>query len=196
MPELELYNENELLFQLKKGEKSAFIQLYQLYSERLYLKILKLVKSETVAEELLQDIFLNLWERRESIDIHQSFRSYLFRIGENKACDFFRKLKKDRQLYNHIKSEAIVEYKHVEETLLTREKVYFLQKAIDTLPPQRKMVFHLYKIEGKSYKEISSMLGISTSTINDHVVKAMRSIRKFLQSHPESGFCIYIFMNF
>ncbi len=188
-----LYNENELLSLLKKGDQEAFAQLYHLYSERLFLNLLKLVKSEQVAEELLQDIFILIWEKRQIIEIQQSFRSYIFRIGENKVSDFFRKAKRDKNLYAQIKAGTSEQYTHIEEALLSRENSELLRKAIEILPPQRKQIFELCKLQGRSYNEVSQQLGISTSTINDHIVKATKAIREFIYSKGYSAaFIIFI----
>ena len=177
------YDEHELLSQLKAGNKMAFARLYELYSLPLYLNLIKLLKTEQGAEEILQSIFFIVWEKRETIKINHSIRGYLFRIAENKVHDFFRKLKRDRKLYNHIMEISCREYEDVEIKFLHSEETALLNKAIENLPPQRKEVFYLCKVEGKSYLEVSRLLGISASTINDHIVKATRAVRDFIHAH-------------
>ncbi|MVT09600.1 RNA polymerase sigma factor [Chitinophaga tropicalis] len=179
--------EQALLNGLKQGDHASFARLYDLYSERLYGNLLKLVKHAETAEELLQDIFIQVWEKRHTIEIHTSFRAYLFRIGENKVYDFYRKLRRDKALYAYVKAAASEQYTHIEESLLYRENAELLQNAIATLPPQRRQIFELCKIQGKSYQEVSALLGISTSTINDHIVKATRSIRQHFYSNDHTA---------
>ena len=180
MPADSFYNEHELLSRLKAGDKLAFARLYELYSRPLYLNLLKLLKTEQVAEEILQSIFFIVWEKRETITINHSIKGYLFRIAENKVHDFFRKLKRDRKLYDHILEISCGEYEDMEIKILHSEETALLNKAIENLPPQRKEVFNLCKLEGKSYLEVSRQLGISASTINDHIVKATRAVRDFI----------------
>jgi RNA polymerase sigma-70 factor (ECF subfamily) len=180
MPAGSVYDEYELLSQLKAGDKLAFARLYALYSRPLYLNLFRLLKSEQVAEEILQNIFLIVWEKRETITINHSIRGYLFRIAENKVHDFFRKLKRDRKLYDYILRLSRGKYEDVETKILHSEETALLNKAIENLPPQRKEVFYLCKVEGKSYLEVSRLLGISASTINDHIVKATRAVRDFM----------------
>jgi len=182
----DLYNEQTLLNSLRQGDEAAFARLYQLYGERLYFNLLKMVKHTETAEELLQDIFIQVWEKRNTIEIHTSFRSYLFRIGENKVYDFYRKLRRDKSLYAYIKAAAIEHYSHIEENLLFRENTRLLQNAISTLSPQRRQIFELCKIQGKSYQEVGALLNISTSTINDHIVKATRTIRQYIFLHNKN----------
>src|SRR5215213_1242421 len=83
--------ERDLLLMLRKGNEEAFEKIYQLYSPRLFGRLLKLVKSDAQAQEILQDVFLKLWEYRRSVDPEKSFHSFLFKIAENKVYDFFRK---------------------------------------------------------------------------------------------------------
>lgn len=186
--------DSALASRLKTGDREAFTELYAAYSKRLYLNLVKLVKSESIAEEILQDIFVIIWEKRYEIDIRLSFQSYLFRIGENKVTDFFRKARRDKNLFAQVKRIASEQYSHIEEELLSRENSEFLKKAIDTLPPQRKQIFELCKLHGKSYNEVSILLGISTSTINDHIVKATKSIREFLCCNMRYSPSLLLFM--
>ena len=178
-------DEKELLLLLLNGSEQAFEKIYKLYSNRLYGNLLKLVKSEAEAQEILQDVFLKVWHNRQSIDIEKSFRSYLFKIAENKVYDFFRKVARDKKREARLISLGTNEYVPVDELLQSDKKSAVLQKAIDSLPPQRQQVFRLCKLEGRSYKEVSELLGISLSTISDHIVKATKSIRDYFENNEE-----------
>ncbi|MFT3701230.1 MAG: sigma-70 family RNA polymerase sigma factor [Agriterribacter sp.] len=182
--ENECCNEQELLQRVKAGDKAAFAHIYELYSEGLFLNLRRLLKHESEAEEVLQDIFLLLWQKRATILIHQSLKSYLFRIAENKVHDFYRKLKREKIMYAHITEFSQTETVNEEHTSVYPEPD-MLYKAMGDLPAQRRIVFYLCKIKGKSYAEVSRLLGISTATINDHMVKAKRFVREFILSHPE-----------
>ena len=185
-------DEKELLLLLLNGNEQAFEKIYRLYSSRLYGNLLKLVKSEAEAQEILQDVFLKIWENRQNIDIEKSFRSYLFKIAENKVVDFFRKVARDKKREAELISLATNEYVPVEELLQSDEKTALLQKAIYSLPPQRQQVFRLCKLEGKSYKEVSEQLGISVSTISDHIVKATKSIRDYFENNEQALLSLFI----
>ena len=86
---------------------------------------------------------------------------------------------------------ATEHYEHIEEMLLRKENNHLLQKAIDSLSPQRQLVFRLCKLEGKSYDEVSQQLGISTSTISDHIVKANKTIREYLFEHLDLSLILF-----
>jgi RNA polymerase sigma-70 factor (ECF subfamily) len=187
------YNEQQLLNGLKQGDQSCFDRLYHLYSERLYVNLLKLVKHPETAEEILQDIFIQVWEKRTTIEIHTSIRAYLFRIGENKVYDFYRKVRRDKLLYANVKATASEQYTHIEESLLFRENEQLLHAAVASLPPQRRQVFELCKLQGQTYEQVGNLLGISTSTVNDHIVKATRSVRQYFYSHDNTAGALLLF---
>lgn len=176
-------NEYNLLIRLKQGDEKAFQKIYSLYSARLYGKLLKLTKAEQVAEDLLQNTFLKIWACRENIDESKSFRAYLFRIAENLAYDFFREAERDLKKREELVIRAMLYEEHPEEIAIKAEKEKKLLEAIEALPPQRKQIFKLCKLQGKSYNEVSLLLQISPSTINDHIVKATRSVQDQLRKN-------------
>lgn len=176
------YTDRQLTGLLQQGDEYAFKQLYLLYSPRIYKKILQLVKQTSVAEELLQDVFVRIWEKKEQIDLEKSFPSFLYRIAHNLVTDLFRRLALDRKMMESFIAESTELYSPFEEDDENESKL-ILQKALDTLPAQRKKIYVLIKIEGKSYEEVGSLLGISTSTVNDHVVKATKTLKAYFNSN-------------
>lgn len=173
--------EYDLVVRLKRGDVEAFHKLYVLYSARLYGMLVKLTKSETVSEDLLQNVFLKVWTGRDHIDPTQTFRAYLFKIAENLAYDFFRQSERDLRRRKELLLRTILYYEQGDEACYRHEKEMALYQAIESLPPQRKQVFTLCKLNGKSYEEVSQLLRISASTINDHIVKATRFLRERLK---------------
>ena len=174
-----LFTEKELVELLKYGDKFAFEQLYHNYKERIYGNLYKMVKSVEISEEILQDLFVKIWISRENLDIEKSFRSYLFKISENLVYDFFRKAALNKELESYLVSVAVPATSPVEQHIYYKEGNYMLAKAIESLPPRRKQIYILCKIEGKSYREVSRLLGVSISTINEHIVKATRVVKKY-----------------
>jgi len=177
MPVPQPIDEKALLLQLRSGDQRAFEVLYRSYGPRIYSRLLRLVKQETLAEELLQDVFMRIWDKRATIDPERSFRSWLYRIAENLVTDLFRRAAYDKKLLAELIKTTTELDRGTEQQLDYKEGNARLQQAIAALPPQRRKVYTLCKVEGKSYEEVSRLLGISTSTISDHIVKASRSIR-------------------
>jgi RNA polymerase sigma-70 factor (ECF subfamily) len=182
----EASSERDLVLALQRGDEGAFETIYGLYSHRLFGRLLKLVKTEAQAQEILQDVFIKLWQHRHSLDPEKSFRSFLFKIAENKVYDFFRKAARDKRMEASLISLSTTNYINIEEYTREEENLRLLYKAIESLPPQRQQVFRLCKLEGRSYKEVSELLSISLSTISDHIVKATKAIKEYFYKHPPS----------
>lgn len=187
-------NEKELVILLTKDSEAAFEKLYNLYSGRLFGYLFKFVKSENFAREILQNSFVKIWNSRHHIDPEQSFSAYLFRIAENLIYDFFRKAARDKKLQKELISISAVQYNYVEDALCSKENARLLQHVIDALPPKRRQVFQLIKIEERSYEEVSGLLNISTSTISDHIVKATKFVREKLERHYINAIIILMFL--
>lgn len=177
----------DLLLLLKQDDEPAFNTLYMAYSTALYAKIKRVVKDEAVSDELLQEVFLKIWEKRQLINPAQSFTAFLYTITNNMVYDYFRKISKDKRLHAHLLLNAVDYYMQTEENLIGKETSGLIQQAIDQLSVQRRKVFILCKIEGKSYQEAAALLGISVSTVNSHIVNSTRFIKEYLQKNQHIG---------
>ena len=185
-------DEKSLLFQLKNGDERAFEILYNNYKYRIAGNLFKLLKSDDLVKEVLQELFFKIWEVRTQIDAEKSFKSYLFRIAENLVHDYFRKVAKDKRLLTKMVASSSELYFHVEEDLLSKEDAQKLQKAIDLMPAQRKMVFTLCKLEGKSYKEVEQIMGINAKTISSHMLQANRFLKTYFRDSPTLAISIVL----
>ncbi|GGC14527.1 DNA-directed RNA polymerase sigma-70 factor [Parapedobacter defluvii] len=170
-----------LLEQIRDGNEQAFAALYDRYAGRLYGNLIKLVKDRDVAQELLQDVFLKIWEKRKSIRVESSFAAYLFAITKHMALNFSRRVVLDAKVVSSLAAEAPDGYSHIEEGMIAKELERLYDNAVNALPPKRRVVYIRCKHEGKTYEQVSRELGISTSTINDHMVKALRFIEQHLR---------------
>ena len=174
--------EKELLSQVREGDVKAFEHVYNIYSTRLYGSIFKLVKSTSVTEELLQDTFQRIWEHRKTIDIDRSFKAYVFTIARNLVFDYFNKASRQKLLERYLQAKEENTAPGFRHQLEEKESELLMERAVHQLPPQRKLVYTLCKIEGRSYEDVSKALGISVSTISDHIVKATKSIKAYYLS--------------
>lgn len=185
--------EHEVLNLLKSGHEKAFDILYEKYSLPVYRRLLRMVKIESIAEELTQEIFLKIWERRSAVDPEKSFYAFLVKIAGNKVIDFYRKASRSRQLKEAIARAGAGLAGSLEEEMLQKEASDMVHKAIDSLPAQQQYVFQLCKIEGHTYEEVSNLLGISTATVNNHIVRASKFIKHYLASNYTP---VLIFLSF
>lgn len=175
-------SEQEIVSRLRDGESYAFELLYHRYKYQLAANLLKLLKSEELAEEVLQELFIRIWEGRESLDPDKSFPAYLFRIARNMVVDIYRKAARESKVRQQLILVADEIEASIEDSIIDREASSDLYDAIALLPPQRRKVFTLCRIEGKSYKEAGELLGISSSTVNDHLLKANKFLKDQLGS--------------
>ena len=174
------HEEEVLLSELKTGSEAAFGYFYERYSLQLYRKLLGMVRVDVIAQELLQDLFVRIWEKRALIDPERSFKAYLYTIAERLVYDHFRKLTREARLERALALGRSELADTTEETVLAREAQSLIDEAIRALPEQQRRVFTLCKIDGKSYEEASALLGISTGTINTHITRATKTIKAHL----------------
>lgn len=166
-----------LLIKLTNHDHRSFHELYNRFSVQLYANILRMVGDRDLAQEILQDVFVKVWEKRGLIDSEKPFTAYLFQIARNMVYDHFRKLALEKKLGLHLAANGNEAYSHIEEELIFKESTQLFLGAVDKLSPQRKQVFTLCKLEGKSYHEVGNLLHISTSTVSDHLLKSNKFIK-------------------
>ncbi len=178
-------DEPTLLKRLKEGDTAAYFHFYDQYHHALYIYILRFVKIPAVAEDILQDVFLKIWEIREHINPELCFNAYVYRITRNKVFKWLKRMARDEetrswlmhQLQKDIETPHLqLQWKHYNSILL---------KAIHQLPPQRQRVFKLCREQGKTYDEAASELGISPNTIKEHMISAMKSIKDYVRRHGD-----------
>ena|SRR5690242_9525071 len=181
MPGKDSFNEKQILLELSHNSEMAFEQIYHRYSHKIYFKIRRLVKSQAITEDILQEVFLAIWNNRSKLNTDKSFCSYLFCVAANKCNDYFRKIKRERKL---LKELLVPEMSSdsLENNIVQEESCKIVKKTIELLPGKRKQIFKLSKVERKTYAEISGQLGISLSTISDHIVKANHFIKARLSA--------------
>lgn len=192
-----LPTEQSLLKALKAGDHAAFNHFYEKYSLQLYRRLLNMVQVDVVAEELLQDLFTKVWERRDQLDTELSFQAYLHRIAERLVYDHYRRLAREAKLEREMILSASELYNPIEEAMHIKEARGLVQQALDRLPEQQRRIFTLCKLEGHSYEEVSQLLGISTATINTHITRASKTVREFILKNRGTALgllCAYAIM--
>lgn len=179
---------------MQSGCEEAFTTLYRYYSPRLYLNILRMVRDPQLAQEMVQELFTRIWQKRESKGISENFTGYMYRIGQHLVHDFFRKLHRDRLLMERFRALAEQHYEHIEEALHFQENAEILRQAIAQLSPQQKKVYELIKIEGCSYKKAAEILGISPLTVKEYIVSTKKSIRNYVTTHMNTIIPLLLFI--
>ena len=173
-------SDNHLVELLQKGNVAAFDSLFEVYSPKLYGFALKYFKNETDAEELVQEVFVKVWENRQTLKSELSFKSYLFTIALNQIRKYFNKkatsLRYLESLHNDPEVSDQVSTDDYETTLC---QIY---QIIEQMPIRRREIFTKSKLEGKSSKEVALELNISSGTVDNQVSEALRFIRSQLKT--------------
>lgn len=183
MPHMNEIPERELIVRLKSGDRSAFDVLYKKYHAALYLNVIKLVRDKEDAMDIVQDVFITLWNKRSALNTEVSPKGFLFVISYNRSLDLLRSKTRQtaamRDLGDYF---ALQGADHMNET--SSPELYAL---INQLSPQQKRVLELCKLEEKTYSEASAELGISKYTVNEYLKKAVAFLRMNLLQKTGPG---------
>jgi len=175
-----LFDEAELLQQIAEGNQRAFTVLFRQYSGKVYSFALKLTRSEELAEEVVQEVFLRIWLNRETLTEVQQFGAYLNRMNRNHCLNAIKRLAQESRITGEL-SRQNTEYSHeTEDRISYRSTQAVLDEAIGKLSPQQQKVYRLCHVEGLKYEEAASQLNISPGTVHTHMKLALKAIRMHL----------------
>ena len=175
-----VYNEMEVLELIAKGDQRAFVLLVDHYSATIYTHVLTYLKNAAHAEEITQDILVKVWKNREDLPAVTNFPGYLYIITRNMTISAFRQkiASWDDSQHDELESDSLnpagaLEYRQFSDTVL---------QGIKLLPPRRQQVFTMSRFDGLSYEAIAQQLGISKSSVNQHIVEALLFLRTHLRN--------------
>lgn len=172
-----LLNEQEIIARIKNDDESAFIEVYDLFWKGLFnFGYRKLCKKEIV-EGIVQEVFIDLWIKRTKLDIHTSLASYLFTAVNYRIINQFKSQGIRNKYSEQEKSKGEQRSSSAEETVLYNDLKANIKKVVRDFPPQRKKVYQLRFNKGLSYIEIAQNLEISVSTVEKHLMRALKDIR-------------------
>ena len=188
------YEEKALLARVATGNREAFEQLYTTHLNSLHRYIFLFTKSKEDSEEILQEIFIKIWENREKLSEVDSFKNYIFRSAKNKILDNIRHLQVKQRVLLEIKRTKEIAEQTTSNHCAYREYYKVVQVAIEKLPPKRKLIFRLNVENGLSPDEIALRLNISKSVIQKQTYKAAHFIREYLLKHGEISFPVLVLL--
>ena len=179
----EKLEEKELLIKLKEGDEYAFIQVYNENRNKIYSYAYQLSKSASTAEEIVQEVFIRIWQKRDQINEELNFPAYLKKITLNHVLNHLKKVAREKSLQEQVYHTIEQSANRTEDLLLEKElrKIYI--DAIAQLPPQKKIIYQLSRTEELSHDEIAKQLNISKNTVKNHMVEASRFIREYVHKH-------------
>ena len=174
---------NELITRLQNDDKEAFNELYQKYHSALYYNILKLTRDAIVTEDIVQEVFITLWEKRYDLNVEQGIAGWLFVVSYNRSISYLK-----RKLKESIAQTVLQQ--NIESTTnagnsLENTQISILEKAIEQLSPQKRRVFELCKLQRRTYAEVADELQISKHTVKEYLSGAVISIKNYIEQYPE-----------
>lgn len=187
------YNDElQLVRGIKNNDASAFDALYWKYHQAVYSNIMRLVKDAEISKDILQDVFVALWTKRETLNPDMSIGGWLFVTSYHKSMDHLRRkiLKPLTEITERLVYE-IIDFKKQEEETIQFSLV--VEQAISQLSPQKKRVFELCKLKGKTYEETARELNISKHTVKEYLSGALAHIRDYVRLKSPQTFTSILF---
>jgi RNA polymerase sigma-70 factor (family 1) len=178
------YNDHDDVLQ------QLFNELFREHEHKLYVFVIKVLRSDAQAKDIVQEVFLKLWTIRDQLHEIENMDAFLYRLTENKVYDHLRAVasreKTRLEFWNRIQHAGDNE----PDLLETKEYHHLIQRAIEQLPPQRKTIYLLSKHEGLRQQQIAQELQISPHTVRNQLAQAFRSIREYVRKNLQSFFCL------
>ncbi|KQB38973.1 RNA polymerase ECF-type sigma factor [Flavobacterium daejeonense] len=185
MSETKEINNKLLILELIEGNEKAFSELFNIFCNDVYAYSLSMLKNTALAEEIVQDVFLNIWLHRDRLNPDLSFKSYVFTITRNLTFNLISKVANSDKLKEEVFYTSQKSYSPIEDTIAEADYEAIRTQAIEQLPPKRRMIFEMSRNREMSYEEISKELNISVSTVKGQMSKALAEIRNFLETHGD-----------
>jgi RNA polymerase sigma-70 factor (family 1) len=170
-----------LLQEVSQGSESAFRALFHQYADHLHTYIWQLTKSKELAEEVVQDIFLQIWMARETLSGIRNFRTYLFVITRNHALNALKKMVRERKRQEEWEQTLHPEW----EAEDIEAGLSIVEEAIGQLPAQQQKAWLLSRKQGKKYQEIAGEMNLSRETVKKYIQYATQSITQYVIRHPD-----------
>jgi RNA polymerase sigma-70 factor (family 1) len=187
-----LEDESTFLRKASEGDRIAFTTLYTYYFPRLYRFVFFINQSREDTEEILQEVFLKIWDKKESLLRIRSFEDYLFRMAKNKLFD----LAKKNKMIHRLMPQQVQAVSDTTDEVTYKEYHRVAMEAITHLPERKRTVFLMSVEEDMSLDEIASELKISRSAVKKHLYAAVRTIKEHLRLHAEWTVGLTIFFLF
>ena len=184
--------ERKIIKRLSEGDHTAFRHVFDQYKDVLYGYSYKLTKSQILAEETVQEVFLKVWQKRQTLDADRPIKAYLYKIAQNHVYTTLRNAAYNEKLKQQIFYRHPHTHNSTEDQVIYRDLEQFKDSAIACLPAKRQLIFRMSRVQGLSHEEIANQLGISQHTVKDQIVKALKAIKKQLLVHTDIAVSIML----
>jgi len=166
-----------LLDELSKNNEGAFREIFGLYSHKVYSFALRLTGSGVTGEEMVQEVFLRIWLKRESLADVENFSAYLFGITKNLVLNLLKRKTFEEKARIRLLRDVPANHSDTEETVIHHDYEELLKETINHLPPQQKLIYSMCHQEGLQYEDVAQRLKISRFTVKTHMHEALKAIK-------------------
>ena len=180
-----LSSEQGIIRRISEGDIESYEVLFHKYYAELCRFALKYLRSEEVSEEIVQETFISLWEKRLELSIHSSVKSYLYTIVKNNALNYLNSQFARQDFQRDFFENSEMSINNTQESLVFDELQLIVQRAIDKLPKKCGTIYSMSRNTGLSYQEIANELGISVKTVEAQMGIALKKLREYLSIHWE-----------
>ena len=177
-------DDKNIIFRINQGDLVAFEHIFRKHYENLCRYAMKILNNADEAEEVVQDLFLVLWQKRETIKIDVSLKAYLYIAVHNRCLKLLRR-KNIEEKFRNSQSKTVVYSESPEETANTGEMFEIFERTMDSLPARCSAIFRMSRFEGLKYAEIARKLSVSVKTVEANMGKALKMLRKNLKDYTE-----------
>lgn len=186
------YQNNDSLTLIRQGNEAAFERVFKLYFKNLHAYAYTFIKEDIIAEEIVQNVFFRIWEKRDQLQIDDSLKAYLYRSVHNESLNHIKHLKVKSSFQEHYSNHAEAS-NDASATMIASELEIQIQKAINELPQQCRVIFQLSRFEQLKYQQIADQLNISIKTVENQMGKALKVMRlKLVEFLPFLLFIPYL----
>lgn len=176
-----MLNDHNIKSLIANGDQKKFRQLIELTSDELLWFAIGFLKNKEISEEIVSDVYVNIWNKRTQLESIINLKSYLFICVRNGCLSHLRKAKNEKIIsIDSVNEFSFMPVEGPEDSMIEKENIEQIYAAIETLPCKCKLVFTLAKINGLKYREIAEMLEITEKTVNNHLVLAVKKITELL----------------
>jgi len=190
-----IYNEKELLSQIAGGDRDAFRELYSRYFPLVERYVSLFESSKRNQEELMQDVFVRIWEKRDKLTGVESFKGYLFFVSRNVVYNYIRALKVRKRLNDLEDSADASSESNLENEMLFKQYYNIALEAIEKLPEGRRKILKMSVDQALTLDEIAAALNISRSGVKKQLYAATAFVRQYLQEHGELSLLLFVFIS-
>lgn len=185
-------DQSKLLYELSQGNELAFTKLYNEYKNVVFSTALKITKSRMLAEEVVQDVFLKIWQNHENLAEITNIENYLFIISRNHIFDMIKKIARDTSLVvdSNYKNTSTND---TEDAIRDDQYNIILNQIVGQLPPQQQKIYKMAKWDGLSHQKIGEDLGISTETVKKHMAQALKFVRTKISPYMNMFMTLFLF---